>query len=201
MSKRWPLLFFAVPLFFPQERARAAILDFEDLSSGDLLTTQYPGLIFSNGVALTAGVSVNEFEFPPRSGVNVISDDGGPISITFASPVLSFGGYFTYLVPLTLTAFDAGSNEVSQTVSLFNNNLACLGGPPCSGDVGSIPNELLQVAFAGGISSVVIRGDPAGGSFTLDDATIDVTAVPEPSTSLLFLIGAAVAIATRKTVT
>ena len=139
---------------------------------------------------LTAGISLNEFEFPPCSGVNVASDNGGPISIFFDSPVLAVAGYFTYAVPLTLTAFDAGNNQVGQAFSLFASNLAL------SGDAGSSPNESLSISFSGGISSVTITGDPAGGSFTLEDAAYTST-VPEPSSILLFLTAAGV-LAARK---
>jgi hypothetical protein len=179
-------------LLFPQARA-AVVIDFDSLNDGDIVTTQFSGVTFQNTVALTAGISLNEFEFPPRSGFNVVSDNGGPITIAFATPVLSFSGYFTYLVPLTLTAFDAGNSQVGQTVSVFSNNLAL------SGDSGSSPNELLSVAFAGGISSVTIAGDPFGGSFTLDDATFDPAAaeVPEPGT-LSFLTAGGVLFALRR---
>lgn len=158
--------------------------DFEGFPDGTVLSDQYPGLTFSSATILTAGIGLNEFEFPPFSGINVVFDDGGPITITFDSPVSSFAGHFTYFVSLTMTAFDASNNPVDQALSLFNSNLACLAGPPCFGDPGSGPNELLQVMFSGGISSVTIVGDPGGFSFTMDGPT----PVPEPSSlSLLFL--------------
>jgi hypothetical protein len=168
----------------------AATLDFEGFPDSTVLTNQYAGLDFSNAIILTAGISLNEFEFPPHSGVNVASDNGGPITIDFSTPITSFGGYFTYLEPLTIDAFDAGDNQVASATSLFFSNLACLAGPPCSGDPGSSPNEFIQVSFTPGISSITITGDPGGGSFTLDDATYTST-VPEPTSSLSVLIGAA----------
>jgi len=166
--------------------------DFEGFPDNTILTIQYPGMTFSNAIVLTAGIGLNEFEFPPFSGLNVASDDGGPIMIIFDTPVPSFVGYFTYLIPLTVTAFDAGSNQVDQVFSLFNSNLACLAGPPCVGDLGSSPNEFLEVAFAGGIASVTITGDPAGFSFTMDGPQ----AVPEPTSLpiLALCIGIIVAI-------
>jgi hypothetical protein len=169
-------------------------LDFEGFPDSTSLTTQYPGLTFTNATVITADISLNEFEFPPHSGVNVVFDDGGPMSISFASPVSSFGGYFTYAEPLTLAGFDATNSGVSSATSAFSSNLAL------SGDLGSTPNEFLQVSFAGGISSVTITGDPGGGSFALDDATIttaDAT-VPEPGTIFLLLSGAAALLAFRK---
>ena len=183
MFVRFYLLFLSGLLCQDILRANLIIPDFEGFADSTILTSQYPGLTFSNTIVLTAGISLNEFEFPPFSGTNVASDNGGPISISFDSPVLSFGGYFTYLTQLSLTAFDSGNNQVHQVFSLFNNNLACLAGPPCSGDPGSSPNEFLQVAFAAGISSVSIAGDPAGGSFAMD------APVPEPSNLALVSIG------------
>jgi hypothetical protein len=165
--------------------AGTVTLDFEGFPDSTPLTTQYPGLTFTNTTVITAGISLNEFEFPPHSGSNVVFDDGGPISISFASPVLSFSGFFTNSVPLTLAAFDASSAQVGSAVSAFSSNLAL------SGDPGSSPNEFLSVSFASGISSVTITGDPAGGSFVLDDAaySTESSTVPEPSSMALLLSG------------
>jgi hypothetical protein len=173
--------------------AAADTIDFEGLPDSTIVTTQYPGLTFTNAIILTAGISLNEFEFPPHSGTNVVSDNGGFMTIAFSTPVTSVSGYFTYLEPLTLTAFDSGSNQLGQTFSAFSRNLALSGAP------GSSPNELLALNFSTGISSVTIAGDPVGGSFVLDDLPysplVDVT--PEPASILLFLTGAAVLAATR----
>ncbi len=108
-------------------------LNFEGFPDGTTLTNQYSGVNFTNTTVLKAGFSLNEFEFPPHSGTNVASDTGGPISISFATPATSFAGYFTYLMPLTLTAFNAANSPVGSITSKFANNLACLAGPPCSG--------------------------------------------------------------------
>src|ERR1035441_4544505 len=172
------LVVLAVILLPVPLKAATITIDFEGFPDSTSLTTQYLGLTFQNATILTSGISLNEFEFPPHSGSNVVFDDGGPISISFSSPILSFSGFFTYAEPLVLAAFDAGSSQVGSAVSAFSSNLAL------SGDTGSSPNEFLQVSFAGGISSVTISGDPAGGSFTMDDATYNST-VPEPSSIFL----------------
>jgi len=174
-------------LTMSQLTAVATTIDFESLFDGDLVTNQFPGLTFSNATALTAGITLNEFEFPPNSGVNVVADEGGPISIAFTTPATAVSGFFTYLIPLTLTAFDAANTAVAMDTSDFNSNLVL------SGDPMSLPNELLTVAFAGGISRVTIEGDPLGGSFALDDLTFTqiTTPIPEPSTLLLFVAGIA----------
>ncbi|MCW5976490.1 MAG: PEP-CTERM sorting domain-containing protein [Bryobacteraceae bacterium] len=170
-------------LIFGQVQAHANPITFESLSDGDLVTTQVPGLTFSNTIALTAGISLNEFDFPPHSGKNVVSDEGGPISILFDTPVSSFSAYFTYLVPLSLEAFDLTGSSVDLATSLFSQN------DRSTGDPGSSPNELLRVVFAGGISRVVITGFSDGGSFVMDD--VNAGEIPEPSTGLLLLTGAA----------
>lgn len=164
----------------------AATVTFDSLKDSDVVTNQFPNMAFQNAVVLTAGLSLNEFEFPPFSGFNVVSsDNGGPITILLASPITTFGGYFTYLVPITLRAFNGANTEVASTASLFSNNLAL------SGVRGSRPNEFLQVAFAGGISRITITANVAGGSFTLDNAMDGASgeAVPEPRTGWLVVAG------------
>ncbi len=176
------LLFFLLLIVFTHRAIAATIiLDFEAFPDNTTLDTQYPGLTFTNAIILTAGISLNEFEFPPHSGINVVSDNGGPVTIAFTSPVFSFGGFFTYAEPLSLAAFDASSNQVALTTSMFSNNDALVGNP------GSSPNEFLSVSSLTGISSITITGDPAGGSFVVDDTVITYPDVPEPSSALLSL--------------
>lgn len=182
------LLALASPLSM---RAEIISLNFEGPSDSTLLTTQYPGGTFTNAIILTSGISLNEFEFPPHSGVNVASDNNGPMTIHFITPINSFTGYFTYLEPLTLDAFNALDTEVATATSRFSNNLACLAGPPCPGTPGSSPNEFIDLSFAGGFSSVTITGGSLGGSFVLDDVTgtSGPSAAPEPHTFGLLLFG------------
>ena len=178
---RYVVLFLILASVVPLS-AGVVTVDFEGLSDSTAITNQYAGILFSNAIVLTAGVSLNEFEFPPHSGVNVVSDNGGPMSISFLTPVSTVLGYFTYLEPLTLTGFDTTNNVVATATSAFSNNAAL------SGQAGSSPNELLSLSFAAGISSMTITGDPAGGSFVLDDLTITSATespVPEPSSFLL----------------
>jgi len=164
----------------PLLQADVEVIDFEGLSDGTSVTNQYPEIFFSNATVLTAGVSLNELDFPPNSGVNVVFDDGGPISISFSLPVTSFGGYFTYAEPLTLQAFDASNNVLDTSNSQFTDNVANGDG----GVAGSSPNEFIEVSSLTDIAEVTITGDPGGGSFVLDDATITTpTTVPEPSSA------------------
>jgi hypothetical protein len=159
-------------------------IDFEGLIEGTAVTNQFSGLTFSNSTVLTAGSSLNEIDYPPKSGTNVIYDDGGPITISFSTPVLEVGAYLNYTQAITLQAFDAANNLLGSDSTLYSTNLVS------TGDPGSSPNEFLQLNFAGGISMVTFTGDPAGGTFTLDDLTItaaQTNQIPEPSTLALML--------------
>jgi hypothetical protein len=161
-------------------RAGTVTLDFESFADGTSLTNQYVGFLFTNASVFTAGLSLNDLEFPPHSGTNVAVDAGGPITIGFTSPVLSFSGFFTYSSALTIDAFDSLNQAVGTTNSAFTSNFVSSGRPA---------NELLQVSFAGGISRVSITGGVSGSSFTLDDATVNtpVSGVPEPSSGFMVL--------------
>lgn len=169
-------------------RCGTLVINFESFLDSDAITNQLPGLTFTNTTVLTAGIGLNEIDFPPQSGTNLVFDSGGPITISFSflDPVAGFSAFFTYTQPLTILAFDALSNQVVSATSSYSNNTTSLGDP------GSSPNEFLSVAFGGGISSVSITGDLAGGSFVMDDVTLDVTSsdpVPEPGSILLMLGG------------
>lgn len=166
------------------------VLTFEAFGDSEVLTNQIPGLTFIGAQVASAGLSLNEFELPPRSGANVAVDLGGSFRIDFASPVPSFSAYFTYFLPLTLQAHDASNNLLSSVSTAFTSNAAI------SGDPGSQPNELLKVQAANIAYVTITGGDPAGNSFAFDDAS----AVPEPAAVSLLLVGSALLrIVRRKT--
>ena len=146
--------------------AQSGPFTFENLVDGTPLTNQYTGVTFSNAVVLTAGITLDEFEFPPHAGSNVASDSGGPMTITFASPVRGIVGSFTYSVALTVQAYDSSNTLVASTTSSHSNNEAL------SGQSGSQPAEVLKVVYAKGISKVVITGNVQGTSFTVDDLAL-----------------------------
>jgi len=116
----------------------------------------------------------------------VASDNTGPISISFSTPVSVFAAYFTYGEAITVTAFGFGGQELTSVHSGVSDNEALSGTP------GSSPNELLDVGSAAGIYSITIAGDPGGGSFVMDDATYKTTiaAVPEAGTDMVVCTGA-----------
>jgi hypothetical protein len=172
-------------------------IDFESLADSEAVAAQFAGLSFSNATALSAGISLNEFEFPPRSGANVLLDDGGALSITFTAIAQSFGAYFTYSSSLTLKAFDGAANLLTSVTSDFSSNSAL------SGDAGSSPNEFLNIAVSG-IRRIVIEGDPGGGSFVMEDLIYEEAtnggggSTPEPGTIILFLAALIAAVITKK---
>ena len=177
------MLLFLAPIL----RGGTVVINFEDLTDGTFVTTQYSGLTFSNSVVLSSGISLNELDFPPYSGNNVVSDTGGPISIIFSTPVTSFSGFFTYVIPVNIAGYSSTSSLLASTSSLFTNNTVS------GGDTGSTPNELLKITSSLGFSRIVLTGDLGGGSFTLDDLTyVDTIASPEPLSLLSTISGFAV---------
>ena len=168
--------------------ASAATITFDDLvddfATGVVVDTQYAGFQFSNTLALTAGLTLNEIEFPPHSGAVVASDAGGPITIVFSESFDVISAFFTYMQMITLTAYDAADVQIGQAVSLYASNLA-----DGSGDAGSSPNELLEIVATGPIARLVIQGDTAGGSFTMDDFTARSAGVGIPEPASLLVVG------------
>jgi hypothetical protein len=150
------LVFLTAPLL----AAQTATIDFEALPDGAV--TQVSGLQFTHAAIATAGISLDELEFPPHSGVKAAYDSGGPLTIAFSSPVTAFSAFFNYRTSLTVQAYDASGKLLATATSRYSSNLKT------SGASGSAVNELLQVTAAG-ISTVVITGDPNGTSFTMDD--------------------------------
>lgn len=166
---------------------RADTITFEDLpdayffSSGDQnIGDYYPGITF--GPDVTA-LSVTEFGgydntgFPPHSGDVVIWDVSDPtITISFDSPISSFGIWYTTYDPLTLDVFDSAGDLLDSVI----------GNPNTDGTTGT--SSLLSLSDSG-IESVTLTSTP--GFFVLDDLTYQTgtSAVPEPST-LGFLVPA-----------
>jgi|GEM_PF-1285164 len=179
------LLTFVVLLFlsFGSAYADVITLTFEDLpdvnlfsSGGQNIGDFYPGITFGPDIT---GLSVSRFGgyddsgFPPHSGDVVIWDPSdSTINISFDSAIQSFGIWYTTFDPLTLQAFDSGSNLLGTVI----------GNPNTDGSTGT--SSLLS--FSGtGITSVTLTSTP--GFFVLDDLTADTgtSTVPEPSSLAL----------------
>jgi hypothetical protein len=177
--------------------AEATVIDFEGLPDSTALTTQFSGLTFSGATVLTSGAaggSLNELDFPPRSGDNAVVSDSGVTTIVFDTLQGSVAVFLNYAAPVTLTAFDGTLNPVATDVSDFDSNLGTAGAP------GSATNEVFDVAWPAGISRVTLEiGGP--GDFTLDDLTFveptGTPGVPGPASAVLLVIGALAATAYR----
>jgi hypothetical protein len=169
--------------------AKCETIDFEHIADGSAVAGHYTGIEFQNATVLSAGISLNEIDFPPHSGVNVATDDSGPVRIIFNNPISSFSGYFTYTTPINVEGFDAEGVEVASVKSQFDANYR---------STGQAPNELLTLSSAFGITSVTLSGDPLGGSFVFDDVSFqssDVTPPPTtvtPEPSSLILVGSSI---------
>jgi hypothetical protein len=169
--------------------ASTVTLTFDQLTDGTSVAATYPGVNFQNATVLTSGISLDEFEFPPHSGTNVVFDDGGPILVQFAVPITAVSVFVTHVQNVTLSAYDSSGVFIDAVLSIYYNNLAL------SGDPGSSPNELLTLSDPS-ISSVVIEGSLGGSSFTADDLTFTTsTTVPEVSSLGLSLGGLAALLA------
>jgi hypothetical protein len=163
--------------------ATSITINFENLNSGNVLGNQYSalGVAFSGGTILTSGISLNEFDFPPHSGVNVVGDLSGPITLTFSHSVIFVSAFFTYSNPITMTAYGANNQVLGTVSSLFGSNYASSGN--------GFPNELIKFTSTAGIYRINISGLPSGSSFVMDDLRWGSSAVPEPGTMVLLASG------------
>lgn len=171
----------------------AASINFDSLGDGEQVTNQFAGqgVSFQNAIALVSGISINEFEFPPLSNFNVVSDDGGPLSVVFATPQTSVFAFFTYSQSITMHAYDS----LNTALGAVSSAAGCESNLALSGTQGCTPNEQLSLSGIGAISRVTITGAVDGGSFVMDDFnfTSDPSSpeIPEPSSFILFAGGLA----------
>lgn len=155
----------------------AIVIDFEEFRATSLgglggqneINEYYSsyGVRFTGATSLSkADNSLNYPLYPPRSGDAVVydwpSEYSGTMTITFDTPQISVGGYFTTRNALTFTAYDTSGNIVGTDNSLNQANYV--------GSGSSIPpNYYLHVDYTGGIKKVVIMD--GGNTYTLDDLT------------------------------
>jgi hypothetical protein len=177
-----PLAGLAAPISPPPP----VLFDFEDYADGD--EPELAGLArFHAAVVLEAGISLNEFEVPPKSGSRVLANLSDLLTIQFPSGLDRLSGHMTYGQPVTISFY--GLSGLLGTISSgYDSNLLL------TGDLGSAPNELFAFDPAAAIRAVTFAA--AGPmSFVLDDLLAQplppVVAVPEPGTPGLALAGLA----------
>lgn len=190
------LTFFAVIFFFGARPAQAVFLDFEGLVDFEQVTNQFnaQGVQFSNATAALAFPfgSLNEINFPPVSGVTLLTneidtdfdtfpDSTGDMGISFGlgsfsnvSAYLTYADYGFTGDPLSVMAFSPVDTITPiLTLTVFEN-------------IGS--SQLISFSGIGPIGSLLLQGG-AGSYFTLDNLSFfqvqNSTIVPEPSTWVL----------------
>lgn len=155
----------------------ASIIDFETLPDLVSITNQYTanGINFNNAIALTAGFSLNEIDYPPSSGNVAIGDDSAPLEIHFSSSTQNISAHFTYGSQLTFKAYDFNGNLLSTFINSGLNNLGA--------------SELISLSFTG-VGSLTIQGTEIN-SFIMDDLsyTSQPSVVPLPGALISFASG------------
>jgi len=187
LVKKYLKLFVVSVFFLLRATISSAItIDFEALQDNINVDNFYSsvGVFFVNTISLTSGLSLNEIDYPPSSGIIAIGDYEGPIEIIFDNPASNIFANFTYGYKLTFSAFDLSNNSLG---TYFSNNDYNLG-----------YSEVIYLPF-NNISKLIISGE-INNYFIMDDLnyTTQSQPVPEPTTSLLFLSGLILFISTRR---
>ncbi|TVZ41106.1 hypothetical protein P886_0445 [Alteromonadaceae bacterium 2753L.S.0a.02] len=169
--------------------AMAMTVDFEDLpdltSVGEFYASD--GLHFSNAISLTAGFSLNEFDYPPSSGNVAIGDDLAPMVINFDGLTNDISANFTYASQLSFSAYDLGGSLIGNYLHFNVDNLGT--------------SELISLPFTD-VSRLVVAGE-WDGSYIMDDFNFsisNVSPVPLPGSFVLFstaLLGFAISMKKR----
>jgi hypothetical protein len=163
-----------------------ATLTFEGIGDGNFVGNFYPG-VFIEGVALVAGFSLDDADFPPASGVTVATPDDSPMTMFLDLPVNDFSALFTHSSGVIATFFLQGNMVGSVSTTFFDNRAR-------SGDAGTTPNERLTFHNAGGFDEVFLSGD----EYRIDDVSFAAaTGVPEPGTGTLLAIAGALILLSR----
>jgi hypothetical protein len=164
----------------------AVSINFESLPDSSDVGTFYQasyGLTFQSTIALTAGFSLNEFDFPPHSGVMAIGDnvenDGDPMILTFTHSVNSLSAYFVYGSTLTFSAYDKDGLLLGTYVTPEDTHLGS--------------DQLIELPFSH-FQTLNISGETAN-SFIMDDLTFsadETRSVPDGGNTLVLFCGALV---------
>lgn len=160
------------------------VIDFESFEDSFVLTDQVAGLTVSGGTVLTAGVSLNEIDFPPKSGLNALAALSGRLTVAFAEPIKEFSAYFTFGEPLLFSLFDSSGDSSGSFESPIASNLGAF--------------TLIDFSIPG-VASVLIASQDSR-AFTMDDLRFNATVghSPEPGSITLFAVAALAAVAARR---
>ena len=150
-------------------QAGAITIDFEAVPDstevGDFYASS--GIHFADAVALTAGISLNEFDYPPHSGSVAVADDGSPIIVTFDQPVGNISAWFAHSEQLNFTAYSAGGGTIGTYVD------------PTISNLGS--DELISLNFSGVSSLEISATDPS--TYIMDDLSFEQMGQSVPDTA------------------
>lgn len=165
---------FALGLAFFCTTVKAIPIGFEGYMDSYALTDEIAGVSFSGGTVLTAGVGLNEIDYPPTSGLNVLAALSGSLTVKSNVPISFVAANFTFADTLTFTGFDIDMNTLFSLQTPSTSNLGF-----------SYQFDYTQPTLS---SFVVTTQD--GTPFTMDDLTLTgATAVPEPGTLALVILG------------
>lgn len=148
------------------------LIDFEALVDGDQVG-ETEGVSFADFVAASAGITLNEFEVPPRSGLNVAMNGAPDASIHFSAGMKYVSGFLTYAAPIDIFAYGANGLLLSRTTK-FASNLAL------SGEAGSAPNERFEFHSNEAIVYLTFASSSPA-TFALDDLLFSEDGVPIPN--------------------
>jgi hypothetical protein len=189
IGAKGPALLAAVFTLLSVAPTRAALIDFESLALDEFVTDQFAaqGVLFGNAVTLVAGISLNEIDFPPTSGANVIGGfEFGPLVASLPLGAAHVSLKLTTGVPAAVRFFDSLDSFLGES----------LVGPNLGG------NTLVAFDSLTPIATVSIGDEMFGSAFflTVDDFDA-VGRAPEPSMLLLMAFGllpVAVSVARRR---
>ena len=161
--------------------AQLPVVDFEVLPEGQSAGSQIAGVSFTNATVLQSAASLNEAEYPPKSGSKVACDVGGPMRIVFSKPVKTFTAYVTHAQALTAKMIAGNGGTITQSSVSGDNRQGS----------SKTPNEAITLSWDGGFTTVELSSAPGGTSFTVDDITTQPYIAPPPTffldtTSLTF---------------
>ena len=156
--------------------AAVTVIDFEGLPDRFRVTTEFPGLVFTNAFTGPDGL-LNANQFPAFSGRAGVTNSVNPwLAVDFSTPMSSVGGYFTYSGDMTLSFYGAGNVLLGTVPSTYSANYV---------GSGNAPNEYLQFSSAAGIT----RMQASNAWLLLDNLTFTAASpVPEPASAMVNLI-------------